>query len=68
MPKVTQVTGGSRGLHSKVCGFPLHAPPLGGMECFSFPNYSEMSVALKETGRERRHLPNCSLSAVAAGT
>ena len=28
MPKVTQVTGGSWGLNSKVCGFPFHASPL----------------------------------------
>lgn len=28
MPKVTQVMGGSRGLNSKVCGFPFHASPL----------------------------------------
>lgn len=66
MPKVTQLMGGSRGSNSKVRAFPFHASPLVNGMCFSFPNYSEMSVALKETGREGRHLRNHSLSAVVA--
>ena len=57
--------GGSRGLNSKVCAFPFHAYPLVNGMCL-FPNYSAMSVALKETGREGRHLRNHSLSAVVA--
>ena len=60
MPKVTQLMGGSRGLNSKVCAFPFHAYPLVNGMCL-FPNYSAMSVALKETGREGRHLRNHSL-------